>query len=248
MSTKALAKAEPTQENETVSMQSALLAIVQRTDIDPERLEKFLDLQIKMENRQAERSFNEALALFQGECPIIRRTKKTDFTSKSGNQTKYDYSPLDEIIHVIKPLLNKHGLSYSFDVQEKEAHSILLTRIRHSGGHSEVYTLEFESMHDDARMNNSQRRKSALTYVKRAGIENALGIVTAGEDDDAKRAIDNPISQDQIDQINDLIKKTNTSESAFFSAMMVTKLTDFDALSAKKAINALKQKRVSCIK
>lgn len=238
-------KPEPVKE---FDMQDALLQIVQRTDIDPERLEKFLDLQIKMENRQAERAFNDAMAKFQGECPVIKRTKKTDFTSKSGSQTKYDYSPLDEIVHVIKPILNKHGLSYSFDVQEGEQRSKLITKIKHMAGHTEVFTLEFDPMHDDQRMNTSQRRKSALTYVKRAGLENALGIVTAGEDDDARRAIDNMVTKEQLDQIYDLVAKTKSDMKGFCDFLKVNKVEELSEYDAKKAINALKAKRSSCIK
>lgn len=242
--TKAIVKTEPIQQpDEAVSMQSALIQIVQRQDIDPDRLEKFLDLQIKMENRQAERAFNEALALFQGECPIIRRTKKTDFTSKSGNQTKYDYSPLDEIVHVVKPILNKHGFSYSFNVKENEKSSTLITTIRHKDGHSVPSELEFESLHDDGRMNNSQRRKSALTYVKRAGLENALGIVTAGEDDDARRAVDAPVTEEQLAEITEMIKQTKSDEKKFLEFLQVSKLADLSEYEGKKAIMALKQKR-----
>jgi hypothetical protein len=232
----------------SVSMQDALLAIVQRTDIDPDRLEKFLDLQIKMENRQAERSFNEALAGFQGECPIIQRTRKVEFTAASGKTTKYNYSPLDEIVHIIKPLLDKYGLSYSFNVQAGEKSSKLLTKIRHKDGHSETTELEFETLHDDGRMNLSQRRKSAITFTKRAGLENALGIVTAEEDDDARRAIDNPATEAQIAEIEKLIIDTKSDLTKFKAAFQIQAVTDFSEFEARDAIHALKEKRAQAIR
>jgi len=234
---------QPLEVKKEMSMQDALIAIVQRTDIDPDRLEKFLDLQIKMENRQSERAFNEAMAGFQGECPIIVKNKKTSFTSPSGKTTAYDYSPLDEIVAVIKPILQRFGFAFSFDVVEGPLKSKLVTKIKHRDGHTEISTLEFESMHDDARMNSSQRRKSALTYVKRAGLENALGLVTTGEDDDAHRAIDNDISQDQLSEIRELIKLTKTDEAKFSAAFQIAKLEDFSTYEAKNAIHALKEKR-----
>ena len=230
------------------SMQDALIAIVQRTDIDPDRLEKFLDLQIKMENRQAQRSYNDALAGFQGECPVIKRTKKTDFASKAGGQVKYDYSPLDEIVYVIKPIMNKFGLSYSFNVQGGDKISKLLTTIRHKDGHSEVSELEFDTLHDDGRMNISQRRKSALTYIKRAGLENALGIVTAGEDDDARRAIDNGITPSQLEEIEKLLVKSKTDKVLFLKFLEADNFLELTELEGKKAIHALKNKKANAIR
>lgn len=230
------------------NIQDALLAIVQRTDIDPDRLEKFLDLQIKMESRQAELAFNNALAMFQGDCPIIKKTRKIDFVASSGKSTKYNYSPLDEIVHIIKPILERYGLSFSFNVNAGEKSSTLFTKIRHRDGHSEVTELEFETLHDDMRMNLSQRRKSAITYTKRAGLENALGIVTAEEDDDARRAVDNSITKDQLEEINRLLKQTGVSESAFLAYLKSDKFTELSEYDAKKAILALKQRKSSCIK
>ncbi len=238
MTTKALAKAEPTQENETVSMQSALLAIVQRTDIDPERLEKFLDLQIKMENRQAEQAFNEALSGFQGECPIIVKNKKVKF-----NSTSYDYAPLDEIVSVVKPILSKFGLSYSFDIKNDGTLATMITTIYHKAGHSKNFLYSFDAMSDGGTMNQSQRRKSAVSYAKRAGLENALGIVTTGEDDDAGRASDAPITAKQLEEIADMIKQTKSDEKKFLEFLQVSKLTDLSEYEGKKAIMALKQKR-----
>lgn len=248
MSTTLTKKEKEVESPTSISIQDALIQIVQRTDIDPDRLEKFLDLQIKMENRQAERAYNEALASFQGECPIIKRTKKTDFDSKSGGKVKYDYSPLDEIVYIIKPIMTKHGLSYSFDVKGGEKTSKLFTKIKHKDGHGETSELEFDTFHDDGRMNTSQRRKSALTYIKRAGLENALGIVTAGEDDDAKRAVDNPATKEQLDQIYDLVAKTKSDMKGFCEFLKVNKVEELSEHDAKKAIRALKDKRSACIK
>lgn len=236
---KEFAKQEPTE------IQVALIEIVKRKDIDPERLEKFLDLQIRMENRQAAVEFHKALSGFQADCPIITKNKKVNFTSKSGNTTKYNYSPLDEIIHIIKPHLKSWGLSYSFNIkktEDKNEHE-LVTKISHRGGHSEEFSLFFNPQHDDTRMNQAQRAKSSITFAKRAGLENALGIVTAEEDDDAARLTDTDITQSQIEAIKTLLIETKSDEAKFMSFIGVTAIEDMSGADAKKAIHALKQKR-----
>lgn len=224
-------------------IQIALMNVMQNKDIDPDRLEKFLDLQIKMEDRQAKRSFSEALAGFQGDCPIIKKIKKIDFSAGSGNKVKYNYSPLDEIVYVIKPHLKTWGLSFSFNIKKSDQDHELLTTVRHSAGYSEETSYFFPPLHDDKRMNQSQRAKSAITYAKRAALENALGLVTAEEDDDARRALDLPITEEQIKQIESLIKSTKTETSKFLEFIKAEKLEDLSEFEAKRAIHALTQKR-----
>jgi hypothetical protein len=248
MSTKQLAiKETEVVPQKEITMQDALMAIVQRTDIDPDRLEKFLDLQIKMENRQAELAFNNALAQFQGDCPIIQKSRKIDFEAGKG-RVKYNYSPLDEIVHIIKPILSKYGLSYSFDMKANAGTTDLLTTISHRDGFSKTFTYPFDTIHDDGRMNSSQRRKSALTYAKRGALENALGIVTAEEDDDARRAVNDPITAAQTDEIMELIKVTKSDEAKFLAFLKVKSLSELSEYEGRKAIMALKEKRAQCIK
>ena len=226
------------------TMGDALIDIVTRKDVDPDRLEKLLNLQFKYEDRQSEKAYNSAISFFQGECPIITKKKKVDFKSKSGNTTKYDYAPLDEIVHVVKPILAKYELSYSFNIDPMvdNYHKLIVT-ISHSEGHSKEFFHFFNPLHDDARMNQSQRIKSALSYAKRAGLENALGIVTQGTDDDAARCHDNPITDDQLSEIERIAQNTDTDKKRLLAFLKVDELTELSEFEAKKAILKLKQKR-----
>lgn len=227
------------------NLESAIIEIVKRKDIDPDRLEKFLNLQVRMEERQNKAEFHSSLALFQKDCPVIKRTSKVDFKSKSGSTTKYDFAPLDEIVHIIKPILSKCGLSYSFNIEKTadEKSNMLVTTIYHTSGHEKEFTYFFKPLHDDTRMNESQRAKSAVTYAKRAALENALGIVTAGEDDDARRAIDKMITTEQLETILKTSENTETAPEALLKYLKVTSLNDLTFAEANNAINMLNQKR-----
>ena len=239
MENKKLPAAQPPQ-TVTDSFMSALLD----PSISPERLEKMMDLKDRWDNRQASMEFSAAMAGFQGDCPVIKKTKKVKFTSGSGKTTEYNYSPIDEIAEIIRPILKKHGLSYSFNIETKESGlAVIVTTIRHSSGHSEQTRYEFNDMHDDMRMNLSQRRKSAVTFAKRAALENALGIVTAEEDDDARRAVDRAITPAQIDEIDSLLAMTITNKSQFLAVMKVEKVEHLSEFEAARAISLLKQKR-----
>lgn len=219
---------------------SVLLEMVKRTDIDPDRLEKFMDLQFKMEAKQAERAFNQALAGFQGECPIIPKSKRVNFKS-----VDYNYSPIEEMVGKIRPLLTKYNLSFSFDVREAEEKEkmILVTKIRHASGHSEDTTYFFNKYHDDDRMNLSQRAKSSITFAKRAALENALGLVTEKEEDADQRPSLPEVTDTLISEIKKLLVETKADEVKFLGyvgAESVDKLTPEQAKRAIKALNAKK--------
>ena len=228
-------------------LQSAIIELVKRPDIDPDRLEKFLDLQIKMEDRQAEIAFNQAMAQFQSECPIIKKTKKVNFTASSGKVTNYNYSPLDEIVHITRPIMSKLGLSFSFDIEpsSSDGTALLVTYIAHNQGYTKKFNWFYQEIHDDTRMNLSQRRKSSLSFAKRAALENALGIVTAEEDDDARRAIDRIATDEQIKEIKELATLTKTEDASLLSFLKVEKIEDLSDYEATKAIRALKIKRAA---
>jgi hypothetical protein len=219
---------------------SILLEMVKRTDIDPDRLEKFMELQFKMEAKQAEREFNAALAAFQGECPIIEKSKNVSFKS-----VNYDYSPIEEIAAVVKPILQKYDLSYSFDIEEasEKDKMKLITKIRHASGHCEKTSYFFNKYHDDDRMNLSQRAKSSITFAKRAALENALGLTTA-KDADADDPPTGEATKEQLAEIKSLLFETKSDEVRFLSFIKAESVEKMTFAQAITALHALKQKRV----
>ena len=222
-----------------INIQSALIEIIQRKDIDVDKLEKFIDLQIKMEERQSKRLFNEAMTSFQGDCPTIQKTGKVKFKN-----TQYSHGELDEIIHVIRPHLKKHGLSYSFNIKKHDNESELITNISQQSGHDKDFSYFFNTLDDGGvSMNSSQKRRSALTYAKRTALENALGIVCTDDDDDARRAIDESITESQIDEINQLVNKTDTKLDDLLHYLKIDDINELSVYEGRKTINTLRQKR-----
>lgn len=222
-----------------VSIQSALLDIVQRKDIDPERLKQFLDLQIEQEDRQARMAFMHAMAGFQGECPVIPKSKRVNFKS-----VDYRYSPIEEMTRLITPITKKWGLSYTFDIRKTDnpTENNLVTIISHEAGFSKEFNYYFENTHSDDRMNNSQKAKSAITYAKRAALENALGIVTGGEDTDAHEPVGDA-TVPQMAEIKTLIDEVKPDMSRFLKFLGAENIDSLTAAQAERAIHGLKQKR-----
>jgi len=230
-------------EKKETALELALAHVIQNPkDIDIEKLEKMLDLQERILNKKAESEYNVAMAAFQRECPVIVKKKKVDFTSKTGNRTKYDYAPFDEIVAQVKPLLAKHGLTYSFRTEYDNSSMSMICIISHDGGHKQEYCAKFPKLHDDQRMNEFQRTKSAITYAKRAVFENALGIAVADEDDDARRSSEVGVTDLQIETIRNLLLKTDSNLDQFLKFLRCESLESMSELDYKRAVVALNQK------
>lgn len=229
---------EVTAVNEETSIVSAIAELSQKENFNAETFEKLIGLQREMKADQQREAYAEAFAKFQAECPIIKKTKKVSYSS-----TNYDYASLDEMVYTIKPILGKHGLSFAFDTRKEDSEMVLVTTVKHCKGHQESFEFFFSALDDGGKMNNSQRRKSAITYAKRSALENALGLVTAGEDDDARRAIENPATEEQLTKINSLLKSTDTPEGQFLNYLKIESLEMLSTADAKKALNLLNSKR-----
>jgi len=79
-----------------------------------EELGKLLDVYERLQDKLAEKRFNEAFAAFQAECPAIPKSQLQEFATRKGGKFKSAYARLDDIDEVVMPVLTKHGFSRSF--------------------------------------------------------------------------------------------------------------------------------------
>jgi len=66
-----------------------------------------------------------ALSAFQGELKPIKKSAQVKFKTKAGELVDFKYSPLEEIMEFIYPLLVKYGLSVRHEISEKSIECIL---------------------------------------------------------------------------------------------------------------------------
>jgi len=91
---------------------TSMMEFIQRAATDPSvdvgKLEKLMALAERMEARQAERAFDDAMAAAQEEMTPVR----TDAANKSTSSRYATFAALDR---AIRPTYTKHGFSVSFD-------------------------------------------------------------------------------------------------------------------------------------
>lgn len=151
--------------------------------VSPETLEKIVALQERILERDGRMAFAAAMAAFQGECPPITKNK----TATNQGRPMYQFAELDHIAEKIRPLLQKHGLSYRFDSTIEEDRVKVVCIVRHIAGHSE--SANFEAPVDGtSMMNKAQKAASALSYARRYALILALGLTTTGDQDDDGRS------------------------------------------------------------
>lgn len=162
-------------------------AIAKGNDIPIDTMEKLLAMRRELKAEWSKEEYFKALANFQQACPEIKKTKIV--YNKNSTTVRYRYAPLEDIVEQCKDLLKENGFSYNIKTMQQESFMTAICVTHHIAGHSEESALEIPIDHD-AYMNIAQQVASALTYAKRYAFNNAFGIMTGDEDDDAQSTVD----------------------------------------------------------
>ena len=117
-----------------------------------------------------------ALAAFQQEVPVIHKN-----TEGYG----YTYTDLPEILKVINPLMNKHGLGFTQLLHGEDLKTIIFHIESGEVLESSVHIKQDVTL---AKMNDFQVMGSAITYYRRYALSAALGLVTEKDADAAGQA------------------------------------------------------------
>ena len=216
--------------NELIENEEKPLAQVQSIGIDAEALimkgiesnvpaetmERLLSMREKLNEEKARIEFFKALSGFQSDCPIIKKNKKV--LQKNSNAVRYAYASLDSIVSQISPILAAHGLSYMFKSSSHDGVVTQSCEVRHYLGHSETSSFDIP-IDPDGYMGDAQKSGSASSFAKRYALQDALGILTGDEDDDAQ-------SLGGVSSPQELYKK--------FSAHMEAVMENIETVTAMK--------------
>lgn len=221
----------------------SLIRLAIEKDLDVEKLERLVALRNEERKYEAARAFSEAMARFAGECPNIKKSSTASIVTKGGTTFKYAYAELDEIARVIRPILQRCGLSYSFDSHTDGGLMTVVVTLRHIAGHS--ITASFVAPLDSQNpMSGAQKAGAALTYAKRQALASALGLTTTDEDTDgADHAKAATITAQQADDLRALAEEVHVKVERILKAAHVEKLEDVAAEHYPRIVATLEAKR-----
>jgi len=160
----------------------SLIQIAVEKGAEIAQLEKVMDLQERYEANEAKKSFNQAMAVFQTNLPVIEKNGVVDYTSSKG-QTYYNYAKLEDITSAIKPALKESGLSYRWTQNQGDGLIKVTCIVTHIDGHSEESSL-FSNPDTSGGKDPLKSIASAISYLRRYTLTGLLGIVVGSEDDE----------------------------------------------------------------
>ncbi|WP_444893606.1 ERF family protein [Microbulbifer sp. TRSA001] len=166
-----------------VSEATQMLAVIERVAANPEadidKLERLLDMQERIMNRNAEQAFNTAMAQMQAELPVV--DKNGEIIVKGTLRSKF--AKLDDIQEACKPFLKKYGFAVSFRIQNTERDVCISGILMHNQGHREETEITLPADGSGSK-NNVQSIGSSVSYGKRYVYGALLDITIKGEDTD----------------------------------------------------------------
>jgi len=215
---------------------AGFLAVIERAainpDVDVEKMQRLLDMQERILNKNAEIAFNQAMARLQPVLPVIEKKTK-------GHNSKY--AKYEDIEQKVRPLYTEEGFSLSFDSKRIDDTITYYGTLSHVEGFSKTAQIDLPG-DKTGNKNDIQAKASTLTYAKRYLISMLLNIVTVDEDDDGHKGGTKTISPTEIKVLEDMIKRSGADREKFLGHLGVRNLEDLPDREFKKAETALQAK------
>lgn len=215
-------------------------------------LERLVALKERLDAKEAERQFAEALSEFQATCPTVTHNRKAEILSKrTGSKFSYTYADLPGIKDQIRDHLIANGFSVTWDTELKNGVLRCACVLRHRGGHSA--TAHFDCGVDTGgRMSDAQATKAALTFARRCSLIQVLGITDAEEDLDGAEigpahSVEG-LTPEQVAEMEEEIATRGADVGRFLAfageyvGRKLTSLADIPRSHFTPAMNALRRK------
>ena len=206
-------------------------------------IKELVALQRDQEKWNAEKEFNDELRAFQAECPQIAKNSKVDYVSKKGGRVQYNYTQLDSIMKIVKPLLHPRGFSISWDTETilENNRYVLKAKVRllHRNGHSIKSHFSVPVSEEIGSMNEVQRHAGVKTYAIRNCLVDVLGLITTEEDTDAVDPT--KISTEEAIRIQRMVKEAGMDEAKFLRFMDVEQYTEIRQVQKQSAYLAMQR-------
>lgn len=227
----------PAVQDNTTNFLEVISKAARDPNVDVAKMHGLLDVQERMMNKQAEISFNNALADLQGKLPRIKKDAKIAHNSKLIS-TYATYEAIDDII---RPLLIEHGFSLRFNSKEHNGKVIISGTLAHRDGHSITDEIPL-SIDSSGAKNNVQGVGSTISYGKRYIVSMLLNLVFEGEDDDGRGGGGTVLADDQAAEIKGLLQQHNMDVKAFLNYMGADSVDQIAAAKYEQAIMAINRK------
>ena len=169
-----------TNTNEFFEQNTSLLQRLIDAEVALKTKENLEDL-TPVENTDKSELFD-ALARAQGNFEQVKKSGKANIPTKSGTNYTYNFAKLSDVLGATIPALNAEGIYFSqhpnYSLSSNGAMVTIVSTLSHKSGAS----ISHESIPLFYNMNDAKQAGSIMTYLRRYGACQLLGI--EGDDDD----------------------------------------------------------------
>lgn len=227
--------------------QSAMLmaAILQMSssgsDVDLDRMERLWTMHERVEAKENEERFDQAMAAARGAVDRILPNQKN-------SHTKSEYADMDAINAKLVPALAQHGLHVSARPERPTKDGwVALTLTIKGHGHKQESFIEgpADGAGSGGKANKTgiQAIGSSYTYLMRYAVRLAFNLAAAKDDDGNYGQQAEVMPTDMVNHITDLLIETGTRLSAFLGNYKVGSIPELTPDQANSGIRLLEHKR-----
>jgi hypothetical protein len=174
---------------------ATLLAVIARAakdpDTDVDKLERLMAMFERVEAKNAERAFNDAMNAAQKEMRPVSADAENP-------QTRSRYATFAKLDGALRPIYLKHGFSLSYDEGEspKPDHVRVLCYCSHNAGHTRTYHRDMPADGKGPKGNDVMTKTHAAgaagSYGARYLLKGIFNVAIGEHDDDGNGAQGNP--------------------------------------------------------
>lgn len=223
---------------------SGLVELALTQGVDVKIIEKLVELQERVADRDSRSALTRALAKFQTECPSIHKSQSAKIATNAGAGYSYTFASLDDIAKVVRPILHVYGLSYTWDSEVREkGHLRVICTVAHIDGAS-VSALFECPIESQTKTSGAQKVGAALTYARRQSLVQVLGLTTTDDDTDGVESVSGEtINKKQLADIEALLSETGADRGRFLEYVGVSKTELIPESAYGMAVRTLEAKR-----
>jgi hypothetical protein len=216
-----------------VSETSAVLHMIERAARDPavdiNKLQQLMEMRERIEARQAEADFDKALTAAQAGMGRVR-------TDSNNPQTRSRYASYGALDAAMRQVYTTNGFALSFNTENPAPEVVrVICRVSHQRGHSRTYQIDMPADGKGAKggdvMTKTHATGSAVSYGMRYLLKMIFNIAVSDRDDDGNGAGGKlkVITQDQADQIRELLEENGKDRVKFLKWAGVEHIEDIRA-------------------
>ena len=198
-----------------ISQSAAIIQVIERAALNPEvdidKMERLLQMQERVMDREGKMAFNAAMAAAQAEMEPVARDARNA-------QTSSNYARIEAIAKAIKPVTSRHGFALSFGTADcpKDDYYRITCDVTHANGHVRSYhadvPVDLTGLKGTQNKTRTHAFGSTMTYGRRYLTLLIFDIATADDDGNAAGAGET-ITADQYTALRAKIEEAGADEA-----------------------------------